>query len=111
MIVPNIHLLVIEAPAVAREVKPGQFVILRANDDGERIPLSIADWDREKGTITVAVMTIGGTTIDLAAVKEGESIPTVVGPLGIRLKSIISALFYASADATVSAASIPLPGP
>jgi ferredoxin/flavodoxin---NADP+ reductase len=82
MIVPNIHLLVLEAPAVASEVKPGQFVILRANEDGERIPLSIADWDREKGTITTTVMTIGGTTADLAAVKAGDSIPTVVGPLG-----------------------------
>lgn len=82
MIVPNINLLVLEAPEVAREVKPGQFVILRANEDGERIPLSVADWDREKGTITTTVMTIGGTTADLAAIKAGRSIPTVVGPLG-----------------------------
>jgi ferredoxin--NADP+ reductase len=82
MIVPNIHLLTVEAPAVAREVKPGQFVILRAEEDGERIPLSISDWDREKGTITVIFMNVGSTTGRLASLEEGISIPTVVGPLG-----------------------------
>ncbi len=82
MIVPNIHLLTLEAPAVAREVKPGQFVILRAEDDGERIPISVADWDKEAGTVTVAVMNVGSTTSRLASLKAGTSIPTVVGPLG-----------------------------
>ena len=82
MIVPNIHLLTLEAPAVARQVKPGQFVILRADEDGERIPLSIADWDAEKGTITVILMNVGVTTNSLASLKDGMSIPTVVGPLG-----------------------------
>ena len=51
MIVPNIHLLTLEAKAVASQVRPGQFVILRAEEDGERIPLSVSDWDRDEGTI------------------------------------------------------------
>jgi ferredoxin--NADP+ reductase len=82
MIVPNIHLLTVEAPAVAAQIEPGQFVILRAEDDGERIPLSIADWDRDKGTLTFAIVNVGGTTDKLARLKAGTEIPTVVGPLG-----------------------------
>ncbi len=82
MIVPNVHLLTLEAPAVAREAKPGQFVILRAREEGERIPLSLSDWDAEMGTVTVVFLNIGFTTNQLAALEEGMSIPTVVGPLG-----------------------------
>ena len=82
MIAPNMHLLEIEAPAVSRQVKPGQFVILRAEDDGERIPLSVSDWDSEKGTITIIFMNVGSTTNILASLESGISIPTVVGPLG-----------------------------
>ena len=82
MIVPNIHLLTVEAPAVASQIEPGQFVILRAEEDGERIPLSIADWDRDKGTLTFAIVNVGGTTDKLAGLIAGTEIPTVVGPLG-----------------------------
>jgi ferredoxin--NADP+ reductase len=82
MIVPNIHILTVEAPEVARQVQPGQFVILRANEEGERIPLSVSDWDAEAGTVTVILMNIGLTTNQLAGLKAGMSIPTVVGPLG-----------------------------
>ncbi len=82
MIVPNIHLLTFEAPAVALNVQPGQFVILRVNDEGERIPLSVADWDSESGTISVCMMNVGNTTDLLASLKDGSDIPTVVGPLG-----------------------------
>ncbi len=82
MIVPNIHLLTLEASAVAREAKPGQFVIIRAEEEGERIPLSIADWDEQMGTITIVFMNVGRTTDRLASLAEGQSIPTVVGPLG-----------------------------
>ena len=82
MIVPNIHLLVLEAPAVAPQVKPGQFVIVRADEDGERIPLSISDWDAEQGTITVIVVNVGDTTGRLVSIESGAGIPTVVGPLG-----------------------------
>ncbi len=82
MIVPNLHLLEIKAPEVAREVQPGQFIIVRVEEDGERIPLSIADWDREAGTVTVVVMNVGSTTDKLALFPAGENLPTVVGPLG-----------------------------
>jgi len=83
MIVPNIHLLTVEAPDVAQEMKPGQFIILRVEEDGERIPLSISNWDTEKGTVTVSFMNVGVTTNKLASLKAGVNIPTVVGPLGI----------------------------
>jgi len=82
MIVPNMHLLTLAAPAVAREAKPGQFVILRAEEEGERVPLSLSDWDAQSGTITVVFMSIGSTTGRLALLAPGASIPTVVGPLG-----------------------------
>jgi ferredoxin--NADP+ reductase len=82
MVVPNIHLLTLEAPAVAGQIKPGQFVIVRAEDGGERIPLSIADWDKERGTVTVIVKNVGSTTDSLASLKPEVAIPTVVGPLG-----------------------------
>ena len=82
MIVPNMHLLTLEAPEVARQMQPGQFVIVRAEEGGERIPLSIADWDPGEGTVTVVVKNIGSTTDRLASLKAGISIPTVVGPLG-----------------------------
>jgi len=82
MIVPNMHLLTLEAPAVARQMKPGQFVILRGEEGGERIPLSISDWDAEIGTVTVILKNVGSTTDRLASLQAGVSIPTVVGPLG-----------------------------
>ena len=82
MIVPNMHLLTIEAPDVVREMQPGQFVILRAEEDGERIPLSVSDWDAEKGTVTVIFLSVGKSTGRLASLQRGMSIPTVVGPLG-----------------------------
>jgi len=82
MIVPNIHVLTLEAPAVACQVKPGQFVIVRTEEEGERIPISVSDWDTEQGTVTVIVKNIGSTTGRLASLEAGMSIPTVVGPLG-----------------------------
>jgi ferredoxin--NADP+ reductase len=82
MIVPNMHELVVRAPAVAETVQPGNFVMLRPDPLGERIPLSVADWDREAGTVTSIFMQVGGTTAKLARLKPGDSIPTFVGPLG-----------------------------
>ncbi|MBP1734084.1 MAG: oxidoreductase FAD/NAD(P)-binding domain protein, partial [Deltaproteobacteria bacterium] len=82
MIVPNMHLLTLEAPEIAHKIKPGQFVIVRASDEGERIPLSVADWDLEKGTITIIFMEVGASTGTLAELKSGDTIPTCVGPLG-----------------------------
>lgn len=82
MIVPNIHLMEVQAPEVADQVQPGQFVIVRGAEGGERIPLSIADWNREAGTLTIVFMEVGLSTATLARLKAGDSIPTLVGPLG-----------------------------
>jgi ferredoxin--NADP+ reductase len=82
MIVPNVHLLTVEAPAVARAMQPGQFVILRAEEEGERIPLSVSDWDADLGTLTLVFLNIGATTARLAKLRENSTIPDVVGPLG-----------------------------
>jgi NAD(P)H-flavin reductase len=80
---PNIHLFEIEAPAVARKAQAGQFVVIRVNETGERIPVTVADWNREKGTVTVVFMEVGTTTNRLAKLKAGESVLDFVGPLGV----------------------------
>lgn len=82
-LVPNIHLLKIEAPAIARKALPGQFVIVRVDEVGERIPLSLSDWDKEEGTVTFVVMQVGTSTMKLADLKAGEYVLTLVGPLGL----------------------------
>ncbi|MEN6616666.1 MAG: sulfide/dihydroorotate dehydrogenase-like FAD/NAD-binding protein [Syntrophorhabdus sp.] len=82
MIVPNMHVLVVEAREIATKVRPGQFVIVRGNDEGERIPLSVADYDPEKGTITIVFMEVGASTSVLAGLNAGDDIATCVGPLG-----------------------------
>lgn len=79
---PIIKLMVIEAPKVARSCKAGQFVILRIHEEGERIPLTIADFDREKGTITIVFQEVGKTTKQLGALEAGDYIKDFVGPLG-----------------------------
>lgn len=80
---PEIHLFEIAAPDVARKAQAGQFVVVRADETGERIPLTIADWNREKGTVTVVFMEVGKTTRKLATFKAGESIANFAGPLGL----------------------------
>jgi ferredoxin--NADP+ reductase len=80
---PEIHLLEIAAPEVARKAQAGQFVVIRVDEKGERIPLTIADWNREKGTVTVVFMEVGKTTRKLATLKAGESVATFTGPLGL----------------------------
>ena len=79
---PTVSRMVIEAPAVAKKAQPGQFIILRVDEEGERIPLTIADYDREKGTVTIIYQIVGGTTKLLDSKKEGEYISDFVGPLG-----------------------------
>ena len=73
---------VIAAPDVARKAKAGQFIILRLYDDGERIPITLADWDVEAGTITLYIQAIGKTTIMLSMMKAGDTLMDIVGPLG-----------------------------
>lgn len=79
---PVLTLYEIDAPLVAKKAEPGQFIILRADENGERIPITIHDYDREKGTVTIVVQTIGATTEKLSHKKEGDFIADFVGPLG-----------------------------
>ena len=79
---PSVKLLEVEAPYVARKAEPGQFIILRINEDGERIPLTVADYDRQKGTITIIFQEVGKTTKLLGTMEEGDSILDFAGPLG-----------------------------
>jgi ferredoxin--NADP+ reductase len=72
----------IEAPLIARKAKPGQFVILKANETGERVPLTMADTDPEKGTITIVYQVVGKSTRVFAGLREGEGFQDVIGPLG-----------------------------
>ena len=80
---PNIHLFKIEAPEVAKKAQPGQFVVIRIDENGERIPLTVADWDEKEGSVTVVVMEVGTTTQRLATLGTGDSITNFVGPLGV----------------------------
>jgi ferredoxin/flavodoxin---NADP+ reductase len=82
MIVPNMHEFVVEAPEVAKSISPGNFVIVRPDENGERVPLSGADWNRDAGTVTCIFMQVGASTSKLARLKPGDTIPTFAGPLG-----------------------------
>ena len=79
---PEVLLLEVEAPQIARKAKAGQFMILRVDDSGERIPLTLADWDAERGTITLIFQEVGASTKKLGLLNEGEAILDCVGPLG-----------------------------
>ena len=78
----NTKLMVIDAPNVARKAEPGQFIILRVSEDGERIPLTIADFDRATGAVTIIFQEVGATTMALGALNEGDCLHDFVGPLG-----------------------------
>ena len=79
---PTVILYEIEAPMVARKAQPGQFIILRVDENGERIPITIHDYDREKGTVTIIVQTVGATTEKLSHKEQGDCLHDFVGPLG-----------------------------
>jgi len=81
-LVPNLQLLTVRAPVVASKIQPGQFVIVRADEQGERIPLTVADWNREEGWVSVVFMQVGTSTYKLGHLKPGDLLPTFVGPLG-----------------------------
>jgi len=81
--VPNMHLLKVAAPAVAKKAQPGQFVVIRTDEKGERIPLTIADWDEEEGSLTIVFMEVGTTTSKLTLLQAGDYITNLVGPLGL----------------------------
>ena len=79
---PAVVRMVVEAPLIAAKAQAGQFVILRVAEDGERIPLTVADYDRAAGTITIIFQTVGATTLALSRVKVGDCLQDLVGPLG-----------------------------
>jgi ferredoxin/flavodoxin---NADP+ reductase len=80
---PVIDYFKIEAPQIAARAKAGQFVIVRVDEVGERVPLTLADWDAKEGTVTLVVQKIGTSTLKMSNLKAGESIANLVGPLGI----------------------------
>ena len=82
MLTPTICRMVVEAPRLAAAARPGQFLIVRADEKGERIPLTISDFDIEKGTVTIVTQPIGASTQDIVAFEAGECFADVVGPLG-----------------------------
>ena len=79
---PTVTLMTVDAPRIAKKAEPGQFVIVRSHDDAERIPLTIADYDREKGTVSIIFQIVGAATMRLNALAEGEAVHDLVGPLG-----------------------------
>jgi hypothetical protein len=120
---PNLQLLTVRAPTVAAKIQPGQFVVVRADKYGERIPLTVADWDSEAGTVTCAFLQIGTSTYKLGDLNPGDTLATFVGPLGKappwpplsapwarRRSSIAGAPSCALAVVTVLPAFTPSPG-
>jgi len=79
---PVTRLFEVRAPAVARKAQAGQFVIVRIHEKGERIPLTIADYDRERGTITLVVQEVGKTTMEMGTMQVGDQLASITGPLG-----------------------------
>ena len=82
-LVSHVHLFKIDAPKVAKRAQPGQFVVIRIDEKGERIPVTVADWDREEGSVTIVVMEVGTTTYRLGTLEAGDYITDFVGPLGV----------------------------
>ena len=82
LLAPGVYRYEVDAPRVAEKTQPGQFVILRTHEEGERIPLTVADFDREKGILTLIFQVVGASTELLAQMKEGDAILDLVGPLG-----------------------------
>lgn len=80
---PTVTRMEIEAPLIAKKAKPGQFIILRVDENGERIPLTVAGYDRERGTVTIIFQIVGATTEKLNHLNEGECLHDFVGPLGV----------------------------
>ena len=82
LLTDNIYSMVVEAPRVARNCEPGQFVIVRSFEDSERVPLTICDYDRQLGTVTIVFQVVGASTYEMKDLKEGDFFHDVVGPLG-----------------------------
>ncbi len=80
---PTVVRMTVSAPLIARKAEPGQFVILRAGENSERIPLTVADFDREAGTVTIIYQIVGAGTMELNSLEQGECLHDLVGPLGV----------------------------
>ena len=80
-----VYLMVVEAPMVAKHCQPGQFIIVKLDDAGERVPLTICDYDREAGTVTIVFQPIGASTEKFAKLQTGDAFEDFVGPLGLSL--------------------------
>jgi NAD(P)H-flavin reductase len=85
-VAPNVHELVIEAPQIARKAKPGQFVILMADETSERVPFTISGWDQDAGTITIIVLEMGQSSRKLVTKEVGDAVAHLAGPLGVPLE-------------------------
>ncbi|MBO5194439.1 MAG: NAD-binding oxidoreductase, partial [Bacteroidales bacterium] len=83
MLTPLVCRMKVDAPRLASSAMPGQFLIVRAEEHGERVPLTISDYDREAGTVTIVTQRIGASTEDICAMDAGEAFADVVGPLGM----------------------------
>jgi len=83
VLAPQVKLMEIAAPLIAKKAEPGQFIMFRIDEAGERVPLTIADYDREKGTVTIIYQEVGKSTRQLGELSEGESVLDFVGPLGV----------------------------
>ena len=84
---PTVTKMVVEAPLIAKKAQPGQFIIFRVSEDGERVPLTIADYDRDKGTVTIIFQIVGASTMELNSLEEGDCICDFAGPLGTPTKT------------------------
>ena len=82
-LVPKIFEMTVEAPRIARKALPGQFVVVMADETGERVPLTIADFDRDQGTITMVVMVVGASSRKLSLLNAGDDLYALIGPLGM----------------------------
>ena len=84
---PTVTKMVVEAPLIAKKAQPGQFIIFRVSEDGERVPLTIADYDRDRGTVTIIFQIVGASTMELNSLEEGDCICDFAGPLGTPTKT------------------------
>ena len=82
LLAPNIHEMVVEAPLIAQKAEAGHFVLAMADETGERIPLTVADYDRDRGTLTLVVMVVGTSSRKITQLKAGQRLYALVGPLG-----------------------------
>ncbi len=82
-LVSNIYELIVAAPRIARKAQPGQFVVVMADERGERIPLTIADFDRDRGTVTLVLMVVGTSSKKISRLEVGQSLAAIIGPLGM----------------------------